>query len=87
LPVFLDVHKVPFTEDQLKELCNSPVDEFGVSIVNLFYNKEANVCFCLLDAPDVAAVESHHDKAEVKCEWITQVELARSAPSGKSLNT
>jgi hypothetical protein len=78
LPVFLDVHKVPFKEEHLKELCNSPVDEFGVSHVNLFYNNEANVCFCLLDAPDVVAVENHHDKAGVKCEWITQVELAKS---------
>jgi Protein of unknown function (DUF4242) len=83
LPVFLDVHKVPFTESHLKELCNSPdlnPDEFGVSHVNLFYNKESKVCFCLLDAPDVTAVENHHDKAGVKCEWITEVELARSVP-------
>ena len=84
LPVFLDVHKVPFTEEHLKELCNAPVDEFGVSHVNLLYNKEANVCFCILDAPDVAAVENHHNKAGVKCEWITEVNLARAVPSDKS---
>jgi hypothetical protein len=77
LPVFLDVHKVPFSEDNLKELCESPRDEFGVSHVNLLYNKEANVCFCLLDAPDIAAVENHHDKAGVKCEWITEVNMAK----------
>ena len=84
LPVFLDVHKVPFTEEHLKELCNAPVDEFGVSHVNLLYNKEANVCFCILDAPDVAAVENHHNKAGVKCEWITEVNLAKAVPSNKS---
>ena len=77
MPIFLDVHKLPFSEDHLKELSDSPVDEFGVSHVNLFYNKGANVCFCLLDAPDAVAVENHHDKAGVKCEWITEVSVAK----------
>jgi hypothetical protein len=52
--------------------------------VNLLYYKEANVCFCILDAPDVAAVENHHNKAGVKCEWITEVNLARAVPPDKS---
>ena len=77
MPVFLDVHKVPFGEEHLKELCASPRDEFGVSHVNLLYNKDADVCFCLLDAPDKEAVEKHHAKANVKCEWITEVTLAK----------
>jgi hypothetical protein len=77
MPVFLDVHKVPFSEANLKELCMSPPDEFGVSHVNLFYNKEANVCFCLLEAPDLDAVEKHHSKVDIKCEWITEVTLAQ----------
>ncbi|MDQ3868843.1 MAG: DUF4242 domain-containing protein [Thermoproteota archaeon] len=76
MPIFLDVHKVPFSEENLKELCGSPRDEFGVRHVNLFYNKEANVCFCLLDAPNQDAVEKHHTKADVKCEWITEVTMA-----------
>ena len=73
MPVFLDVHKVPFTEDNLRELCKSPVDEFGGSHVNLFYNKEASVCFCLLNAPDMDAVQKHHKKVNIQCEWITEV--------------
>ncbi len=77
LPIFLDVHKVPFSEDNLKELSESPTDEFGVSIVNLFYNNETDVCFCLLEAPNKVAVEKHHDKAEIDCEWITEVTLAK----------
>ena len=76
MPTFLDVHKIPFSEGNLKELCRSPRDEFGVSHVNLFYNKESNVCFCLLDAPSIEAVEKHHTKAEIKCEWITEVTMA-----------
>ncbi|HEY6535824.1 MAG TPA: nickel-binding protein [Candidatus Nitrosocosmicus sp.] len=77
MPIFLDVHKVPFSEENLKELSESPVDEFGVSHVNLFYNTEIDMCFCLLKAPDKSAVENHHDKAGVKCEWITEVKMAK----------
>lgn len=73
MPIFLDVHKVPFTEDNLRELCKSPPDEFGVTHVNLFYNKEASVCFCLLSAPDLDSVEKHHKKVNIQCEWITEV--------------
>jgi hypothetical protein len=76
MPIFLDVHKVPFGEGHLKELCQSPRDEFGVSHVNLLYNYDANVCFCLLDAPDKEAVEKHHERANIICEWITEVSLA-----------
>jgi hypothetical protein len=73
MPIFLDVHKVPFSEENLKELCKSPPDEFGVTHVNLFYNKESSVCFCLLNAPDLDAVEKHHKKVNIQCEWITEV--------------
>jgi hypothetical protein len=45
--------------------------------VNLLYNKDAKICFCLLNAPDIDAVEKHHEKANIKCEWITEVNLAR----------
>ena len=77
MPIFLDVHKAPFSEEILRELNDSPRDEFGVMHVNLFYNKDTDVCFCLLDAPDNVAVEKHHDKAGMKCEWIAEVSLAR----------
>lgn len=76
MPIFLDVHKVPFSESNLKELCRSPKDEFGVSHVNLFYNKESKICFCLLEGPDIDAIEKHHSKVNIKCEWITEVTLA-----------
>jgi hypothetical protein len=84
MAIFLDVHKVPFSEENLKELCGSPRDEFGVSHVNLFYNKDANVCFCLLDAPDKDAVEKHHSRANIKCEWITEVKMATGDSIPKS---
>lgn len=76
MPVYLDVHKVPFKENQLRELVKDPPDEFGVRHVNLFYNREASVCFCLLDAPNREAVVKHHDKVDIQCEWITEVTMA-----------
>ncbi|MGA7897929.1 MAG: nickel-binding protein [Nitrososphaeraceae archaeon] len=76
MPVYLDVHKVPFKENQLRELINDPADEYGVKHVNLFYNKESSVCFCLLDAPNREAVVKHHDKVDIQCEWITEVTMA-----------
>lgn len=92
MPIYLDVHGVPFKEDQLKELVHSPKDEFGVSHVNLFYNHDANVCFCLLDAPDEEAVMKHHNKVGISCEWIKKVtmatgkEIARNTLSQSSKN-
>jgi hypothetical protein len=41
------------------------------------YNKENGVCFCLLDAPDHEAVVKHHDKVNIQCEWIVEVNLAK----------
>lgn len=77
MPIFMDVHKVPFNETNLKELCASPTDEFGVRHVNLLYNMDSKICFCLLEAPDIDAVEKHHAKVNIKCEWITEVSLAQ----------
>ena len=59
-----------------KRLVNAPADEYGVTHVNLFYNMEAGVCFCLLNAPDKEAVIKHHDKVNIECEWITEVSMA-----------
>ncbi|MDE1842630.1 MAG: DUF4242 domain-containing protein [Thaumarchaeota archaeon] len=76
MKVFLDAHKVPFTEENLKELCQSPRDEFGVEHINLFYNKETGLCFCLLSAPNKEMVEDHHSKVGIKCEWIVEITMA-----------
>ncbi|HEY9387765.1 MAG TPA: nickel-binding protein [Nitrososphaeraceae archaeon] len=35
--------------------------------------KLAYLSFCLLDAPSREAVEKHHEKINVKCDWITEV--------------
>jgi Nickel responsive protein SCO4226-like len=71
---FLDVHSLKgFEEKTLRKLQQSPVDEFGITHDNIIYNKEEDKFYCLLDAPNREAVEKHHHKAGVKCEWIMEV--------------
>lgn len=71
---FLDVHSLNgFEEKTLRKLQQSPVDEFGITHDNIIYNKEEDKFYCLLDAPNREAVEKHHHKAGVKCEWIMEV--------------
>jgi hypothetical protein len=50
-------------------------DEFGVKIVNVFYDIDSGMVFCLLDAPDRYAVEKHHSKFGVKCDRIIPVKM------------
>jgi hypothetical protein len=75
MPRYLDAHPLGgLDEKTLKQLQNSPPDEFGIKHVNIFYNKSENKSFCLLDAPNKEAVEKHHEKAGFKCDWIIEVE-------------
>jgi hypothetical protein len=61
------------TEEQLKKAQNAPADEFGITHENVMYNKQENKLYCLLDAPNKEAVEKHHQKLGLKCDWITEV--------------
>jgi hypothetical protein len=62
-----------FDEENLRRGQQSPTDEFGVKHENILYNKEDDKLFCLLDAPDKEAVDKHHQKLGIKCDWITEV--------------
>ncbi|HZD34782.1 MAG TPA: nickel-binding protein [Nitrososphaeraceae archaeon] len=75
MPRHLDSHKIgSFTEEQLMELRKSPVDEFGVKHLNILYKFEANVVYCLIEAPSREAVELNHAaKLNCSCDWITEV--------------
>jgi hypothetical protein len=74
---YLDAHPfAPFTEAQLKAQ-NAPRDEFGVTHHNIIFNEKENKLFCLLDAPNREAVEKHHAKANVKCDWIVEVKSTK----------
>jgi hypothetical protein len=71
---FLDVHPTGgVNEEMLKKMQNELPDEFGVITENIMYNFEDNKVFCLIEAPDKNAVENHHAKYGIKCEWIVEV--------------
>jgi Protein of unknown function (DUF4242) len=71
---FLDTHKIDsLNEEQLIKLQESPLDEFGVIHINMLYNYEANIMYCILEAPSKEAVELHHARLGCKCDWITEI--------------
>ena len=81
MPKFLDVHPMKgFDEETLRKwTLPAPLDEFDVKPENMFYNKEQDRFFCLLDAPNKEAIEKHHAEFGLKCEWITEVERTAQA--------
>jgi hypothetical protein len=74
MPKFLDIHALGnYSEDELKKAKQLPPDEFGVKVLNIFYNMKTDISFCLIDAPNREAVEKHHEKYNLTCDWITEV--------------
>ncbi len=74
MPKFLDSHHLKGVDEKaLKKLQNSPRDEFGVTHINILYNKEKDKAFCLLEAPTREAIKKHHEKFDIKCDWIIEV--------------
>jgi uncharacterized protein DUF4242 len=72
MPKFLDVHSLKgFEKETLENLQQS--DEFGIVRILSMYNKEKDKFFCLIEAPNREAVDNHHLKWGIKCEWITEV--------------
>lgn len=72
---FLDVHTMKDFEETLRKwVLPAPADEFGVRPENMFYNRKEDRFFCLLEAPNEEAIEKHHARFGLKCEWITEVE-------------
>jgi hypothetical protein len=75
MPRFIDTHTIGgMDEATLEQLQKSPKDEFGVTHVNIMYNKAENKTFCLLDEPNKETVEKHHAKAGLKSDWIEEEE-------------
>lgn len=73
-----------YTEEDLKKSQKDPTDEYGVRTLNIFYDTESGMMFCLVDAPDRDAVEKHHSKFGLKCEWITPVRMTSEYDSSES---
>lgn len=78
MPTFIDVHPMkPFTADTLNELQNAPPDEFGVTHHDVLFSEEEDKIYCVLNAPNLEAIEKHHAKAGIKCDMIHEVKSTR----------
>ncbi len=78
MPKYMDEHQMrPFTAQRLREAQNAPPDEFGVTHHDVLFSEEEDKVWCVLDAPNKEAVEKHHEKAGLECEWIREVESTR----------
>jgi Protein of unknown function (DUF4242) len=71
MPRFMDFHddlKLPpeAIEQIADDARNGRADQFGVSQIELYHNADGKV-YCLLEAPDEAAVRSHHAALGVPC--------------------
>ena len=76
MPAFLDFHSMGrYNEDDLKKSQKEPRNELGLKVLNTFYDLDPGMMFCLVDAPDRYAVERHHSKYGMKCDWITPVKM------------
>jgi hypothetical protein len=64
-----------YNEDDLKKSLKEPRNELGVKVLNTFYDLDSGTMFCLVDAPNKYAVERHHSKYGMKCDWITPVKM------------
>lgn len=72
-----------YKEDVLKKSQKEPRDEFGVKTLNTFYDSDSGTMFCLFDTPDRYAVEKHHFKFGIKCNWITKVKMTAGYDSSE----
>jgi uncharacterized protein DUF4242 len=74
--VYIDFHSMGrYTEDDLRKSQKEPRNELGVEVINTFYDLNSGMMFCLVDAPDRYAVERHHSKYGMHCDWITPVKM------------
>ena len=55
----MDFHSIgKYTEEDLKRSQKEPRDEFGVKVLNIFYDMDSGMIFCLLDVvlPDIGDI-------------------------------
>ena len=77
MPAFLDIHKVSsITESKMQELLNLPSSD--IRTINICYNVEADLCYCLFEAPSKESIERHHAKLDLKCNLIIEVTMVKS---------
>lgn len=79
MPKFIDAHPMgAFSPDAFRKLQKATEDEFGVTHHDILFNTQEDRVYCVLDAPNRESVVKHHAKAGITCDFIQQVESARS---------
>ena len=56
---------------------NAQSDEVGVTNHDILFSEKENKIYCVLDAPNLEAIEKHHAKAGIKCDSINEVKSTR----------
>jgi hypothetical protein len=78
MPQFMDYHdELKLPAEAIASIRDDTAagrsDQFGVRQVELFHNADGKV-YCLLDAPDAAAVRAHHAALGVDCGEVHEVQ-------------
>jgi signal transduction histidine kinase len=84
MPIFIDGHNMKnLNPEDLEKAVNSPKDSFGVTHLEVFYNKNEDRLYCILDAPNEEAIWKHHESLGLKCEFVTSVQQIKTEKSIK----
>lgn len=79
LPIFIDGHNMKdLNPGDLEKAVNLPKDNFGVTHLEIFYNKTEDRLYCILDAPNEEAIWKHHESLGLKCEFVTRVQQIKT---------
>ncbi|MDE1812583.1 MAG: DUF4242 domain-containing protein [Thaumarchaeota archaeon] len=85
MPTFIDGHSSKgLTHEDLERLIDLPPDKFGVTHLELFFNKKEDKLYCILDAPDEESIWKHHEAAGFKCDFITEVDQVKTEKTTKT---
>jgi hypothetical protein len=68
MPIFIDGHNMKnLNPADLEKAVNSPRDDFRVTHLEVFYNKNEDKAFCVMEAPNEEAIWKHHESLGLKC--------------------
>lgn len=75
MPLFLDTHKLgDYSRADLEKSIGDNIDEFGVKVHQLLFNKKEDVLYCICEAPSKQAIINHHKKFDCACDLIIETD-------------
>jgi len=72
MPLYLDVHKI----SHIGDIVNTPIksdEDFGITHINTFFNRESDLFYYLLNTPSRTAIEKFHSKFNLSCDSIMEI--------------